>query len=155
MAAKVLIPIKNHLLFQFRIPQYIVYELLGCPAGEASVGQFPFVGLQEQLLRRPPDSVSVRQSLYDALELLLVGGTEINGDAEAIYQGQLLLHSIAGVHVLPDVRKMAVLVFVAVVLTDEMTAVGCGVNQHILRLLLQPALNDGLEIFIFNLKFFK
>ena len=93
--------------------------------------------------------ITLRQCLYDILEFLFIGSTEVNRHAETIYQRQLLLYGITGVHILTG------LFLVAVILTDEMTTVGCRIDQNILRLFLQSALDDCLEVFVLDLKFFK
>ena len=93
--------------------------------------------------------ITLRQCLYDILEFLFIGSAEVNSHAETIYQRQLLLYGITGVHILAD------LFLVTVIFADEMTAVGCRIDQNILRLFLQSALDDCLEVFVLDLKFLK
>ena len=44
---------------------------------------------------------------------------------------------------------------VAEILLDQVASVGGGIDQDILRLFLQPSLNHGFQILIFNLKLLK
>ncbi len=82
--------------------------------------------------------ITLRQCLYDILEFLFIGSAEVNSHAETIYQRQLLLYGITGVHILSG------LLLVTVVLADEMAAVGSSIDQDVLRLFLQTTLDDSL-----------
>ena len=55
------------------------------------------------------------------------------------------MYTGSGLHIVP----------VAPVFLNQVPAVGGGIDQHILRLRLHPSLDDRLQEFIFNLKFFK
>ena len=71
-------------------------------------------------------------------------------DAETRHQGQLLLHSVAPVHLV--VRPVA---SVSPGLLDQVPPVGCRIDQNILRLSLQPSLYDRLEVFVLDLELLK
>ena len=88
---------------------------------------------------------------YDIVEFLLVRLAVVNGAAKAIYKAQLLLHGIG----LVDALVMSYIIAVLPGLVNQMTTIAGSVNQNIARTYLKATLNDGLEVFIFCLKFLK
>ena len=111
--------------------------------------QLPLVRLRKQLLLRQADAGPRGKRLYDLPELRLVRRAEIDRNAEAVNQGKLLLHRIVGV------KLVVPLLFVAEFFPDQVPSVGGGVDQHVVRLLLQSALDDRLQILVFRLKILK
>ena len=84
------------------------------------------------------------------MQILLVGGFHIaDGNTEPGHQGEFLLHGIGAVEFIIAVCP------VGPGLTDQVAAVGCCIDQHILGLGLKTAFDDRLEIFVLNLEFFE
>ena len=98
----------------------IIDELLGCPSGKSAVEQLPLVRFRKKLLLRERNVRPLSQRLHDLLKLRLVRRAEINGHAEAVYQGQLFLNGIVGMQILVP------LLFIAEILPDQMSSVGGG-----------------------------
>ena len=90
--------------------------------------------------------ISIGQSEYDLLELFLAGRTKVNGHAKTIYQRKLFLYSIIGMQIVIPVG------FIAEFLTNQMTAVGSGVDQNIVWFPFQSPFNNRFQIFILNFK---
>ncbi len=113
------------------------------------MGQLPLVCLRQKLLLWHRDFVSLRQYPYDILKLLFIRRGKENRNAEAGHQRKLLLNRISRMKVVPS------LLLVGKLFPHQMPPVGSGVNQHVLRLFLKPALNNGFQIFILYLKILK
>ena len=80
------------------------------------------------------------------------GGLEItDGQTESIYERKLFLNGLGAVNVALNLGIGAV----TPGLLDQMTAVGGGVDQHVVRAGLHAALDDGLEVLIFDLVLLK
>ena len=104
-----------------------------------------------QLLAPEQDlGVPFHQGVHDVEELLVIGLEVADGDAEAVGQGHLLLHGVVAVHVVGGHVGL-----IPPGLPHQMTAVGGGVDHHVLRLRLQSALDDGLQVFVFQLRLLK
>ena len=127
----------------------VIDKLLCRPSGEAAVVQLPLICLEKKLLLGHIDVIFLRQGPHDVLECLLIRRAEIDRHTETVYQGKLLLNGIVCVKLLVPV----LLVFEG--LPYQMTAVTGGVDQDIVRLPFQTAFDDCLQIFVFDLKFFK
>ena len=117
--------------------QKIIDELLRRPARKPSVGQLPAVRLQKQLLLFHFQPGPVRQGFHDPAKLPLIRRSEIDGHAETGYKRQLFLHRIVGMQLLIP------LLLIPEALPDQMPAVGGGIDEDVIRLLLQPSLDDG------------
>ena len=84
--------------------------------------------------------------------ILVEGGTGIEDiQSEAVHQGQLLLHGIGVVHVLGMLHVLPV----GEILLDQVPAVGGGVDQDVVRLGLEAALDHSLQVLVFDLKLLK
>ena len=88
------------------------------------------------------------QGVDDVHILLRTRAEEADGDAEAVRQGELLLHGIAVVDV---VRVEAGLILEG--FPHQVAAVRGGVDQHVFRLRFQAALDDGLQVLVLQLRF--
>ena len=121
-------------------PQQIIDKLLRGTSGNSAMALLPFVGFRAKFVIRYGEACTVSQ-LYHNVEVLLLGRLGVvNGHAETVYQGQLLLHGIRAVHAVLALY----IVTVAPVFLDEMSAVGGCIDQDIVRLGLHAALNHCL-----------
>ncbi len=130
----------------------MIDELLGRPSGDASVAQFPLVGLSAELLVADGDGWIALAKFFDDCKVFLLGGLSVeNCHAETGNEGELLLHGVGTVHAIVRFHVVAVVPG----LFDQMAAVARGVDQHVVGLRLHAALDDGFQIFIFDFEIFK
>ena len=108
--------------------------------------QLPAVGFQKELFFVHLYAVSLCQLTDDLLEFLLGRFSKIYGDAEPCHKGKFLLHRVV------CVQLFVSLLLVPEALPDQMAAVRGGVDEHIVRLSLQSALDDRLQVFVFDFK---
>ena len=99
--------------------------------------QFPPVSFQQKRFLFHLYAVALCKRFYNLLKLFFVRRAKVNRDAETGHQRQLFRHRIAFVQIILP------LLLVTELLPDKMPSVGSRINQHILRLLFQTALNDG------------
>ena len=80
------------------------------------------------------------KSLHPTAMLIAEDSTNFPGVTKPVDQGELLLHGVGAVQILAVFHVLSILPR----LLDEVTAVGCGVDQHVVRLCLDSALDNSL-----------
>ena len=85
---------------------------------------------------------------YNIKILFLARFGVIDGNTKTVDQRQFLLHGIRTMHTF----ILLYIVAVAPCLPDQMTSVGCRIDQNIIRFRLHTAFDDCFQEFIFNLK---
>ena len=117
-------------------------ELLSRTAGAPAVAHGPGHCLPVQFVAPEQDlGIPFHQGVHDVEELLVIRLEVADGDAEAVGKGHLLLHRVVAVHVVGGHIGL-----IPPGLPHQMAAVGGGVDHHVLRLGLQSALDDGLQV---------
>ena len=116
------------------------------------MAQFPFIGFCAELFVAHGDlRVAFPEFFNDGKELFRGWLSIVDGYAEAGNQGKLLLHGIGTVHAVIGLHVISVIPG----LLDQVTAVGGGIDQHVVRAGLHTAFDDCFEEFVLNLEFLK
>ena len=115
------------------------------------MAQLPFICLCFQLILRHLDACFCCKMNHNVKVLFLARFGVIDRNTKTINQRKLLLHCIGTMHSLILLH----IVTVAPCLTDQVTTVGCRIDQNIIRFRLHTTFNDCFQEFIFNLKFLK
>ena len=114
--------------------------------------QFPFIGFCAELFVAHGDlRVAFSEFFDDGKELFRGWFSIVDGHAEAGNQGKLLLHGIGTVHAVIGLHVISVIPC----LLDQVTAVGGGIDQHVVRAGLHTAFDDCFEEFVLDFEFLK
>ena len=130
----------------------LINELLRASSTLSAMADFITIGFQEQLfLGHLQFRITLGDALDDFLEQTVAGHAVADGATKARSERELFLHGIGAMnipvmfHIIPVIPGFA----------DEMTTVGSGADHDIIRSGLQPAFNDGFELFVFHFILFK
>src|ERR687898_1005900 len=125
----------------------LVHELTGGAARTSGVPAVPQEGALPQIFCRDGQAAFSGESGYDLQVACLIGRGEGQAQSEAGRKGELLLHGIAGVHV---VACGAVATF-GEGLPDQVPAVGGRVEPDVLGRLFDAAFEERLESLVLDL----
>ena len=110
---------------------------------------FPAHGAGLELFIRQRDfRMAARQHLHHVVVLLPARAEIADGQAETCRERELFLHSIILVHVVLDGIGA-----VCPRLANQMAAIARRVDQHVVRLDLETAFDDGLEVLVLDFEF--